>query len=76
MIASHEMGIPTRDYGNDIRRIAREEGFEKAFSFPGFVPVCIRPLFCRGIEPFRWATLARLLPVPQPLRNPGAAVEK
>ena len=58
MVAFHEMGIPTLDYGNNIRQIAREEGLEKAFSFPGFVPAYIRPLFCRGIGPFRWVALS------------------
>ncbi|CUW45342.1 urocanate hydratase [Brucella vulpis] len=51
-------GIPTFDYGNDIRQIALEEGLENAFAFPGFVPAYIRPLFCRGIGPFRWAALS------------------
>ncbi len=58
MIAFHEMGVPTVDYGNNIRQIAKEEGLWKAFSFPGFVPAYIRPLFCRGIGPFRWAALS------------------
>lgn len=58
MVAFHEMGIPTFDYGNNIRQVAKEEGLEKAFSFPGFVPAYIRPLFCRGIGPFRWAALS------------------
>ena len=52
------MGIPTLDYGNNIRQVAKEEGFENAFAFPGFVPSYIRPLFCRGIGPFRWAALS------------------
>ncbi|MCH4541788.1 urocanate hydratase [Ochrobactrum sp. POC9] len=51
-------GIPTVDYGNNIRQIALEEGLENAFDFPGFVPAYIRPLFCRGIGPFRWAALS------------------
>ena len=58
MIAFHRQGIPTVDYGNNIRQMAKEEGLEGAFSFPGFVPACIRPLFCRGIGPFRWAALS------------------
>lgn len=51
-------GIPTVDYGNNIRQMALEEGLENAFDFPGFVPAYIRPLFCRGIGPFRWAALS------------------
>ncbi len=50
--------MPTLDYGNNIRQVAKEEGFENAFAFPGFVPAYIRPLFCRGIGPFRWAALS------------------
>ena len=51
-------GIPTVDYGNNIRQMTLEEGLENAFDFPGFVPAYIRPLFCRGIGPFRWAALS------------------
>jgi len=51
-------GVPTFDYGNNIRQIAREEGLEDAFAFPGFVPAYIRPMFCRGIGPFRWVALS------------------
>ncbi|SIS95863.1 urocanate hydratase [Paracoccus saliphilus] len=51
-------GVPTLDYGNNIRQVAKEEGLENAFAFPGFVPAYIRPLFCRGIGPFRWAALS------------------
>jgi urocanate hydratase len=58
MVAFHDMGIPTVDYGNNIRQMALEEGFENAFAFPGFVPAYIRPLFCRGVGPFRWAALS------------------
>ncbi len=54
----HAMGIPTVDYGNNIRQMALEEGLENAFDFPGFVPAYIRPLFCRGIGPFRWVALS------------------
>ncbi len=54
----HEMGIPTVDYGNNIRQMAFEEGLENAFAFPGFVPAYIRPLFCRGVGPFRWVALS------------------
>jgi len=58
MLAFHEQGIPTFDYGNNIRQVARDEGVENAFDFPGFVPAYVRPLFCRGIGPFRWAALS------------------
>jgi urocanate hydratase len=58
MLAFHRMGIPTVDYGNNIRQMARDEGAADAFEFPGFVPAYIRPLFCRGIGPFRWAALS------------------
>ena len=58
MLAFHDMGIPTVDYGNNIRQMAKEEGCARAFDFPGFVPAYIRPLFCRGIGPFRWAALS------------------
>jgi urocanate hydratase len=58
MIAFQDMGIPTFDYGNNIRQVAKDEGLENAFAFPGFVPAYIRPLFCRGIGPFRWAALS------------------
>ncbi len=58
MVALHEEGIPTVDYGNNIRQVAFEEGFENAFAYPGFVPAYIRPLFCRGIGPFRWVALS------------------
>jgi len=51
-------GVPTVDYGNNIRQMALEEGLENAFDFPGFVPAYIRPLFCRGVGPFRWAALS------------------
>jgi len=51
-------GVPTLDYGNNIRQMALEEGLQDAFAFPGFVPAYIRPLFCRGVGPFRWAALS------------------
>jgi urocanate hydratase len=51
-------GVPVLDYGNNIRQVARDEGLETAFAFPGFVPAYIRPLFCRGIGPFRWCALS------------------
>ncbi|WP_137390970.1 urocanate hydratase [Rhodoligotrophos defluvii] len=58
MVTFHNRGIPTLDYGNNIRQIAKDEGLEDAFAFPGFVPAYIRPLFCRGVGPFRWAALS------------------
>ena len=58
MLAFWEQGIPTLDYGNNIRQMAQDMGVENAFDFPGFVPAYIRPLFCRGIGPFRWAALS------------------
>jgi urocanate hydratase len=58
MLAFHEAGVPTVDYGNNIRQVAKDEGVENAFAFPGFVPAYIRPLFCRGIGPFRWVALS------------------
>jgi urocanate hydratase len=58
MIAFHRMGVPTLDYGNNIRQMAKDEGLTDAFDFPGFVPAYIRPLFCRGVGPFRWAALS------------------
>ena len=58
MLAFHEMGVPTIDYGNNIRQVAFDEGVKNAFDFPGFVPACIRPLFCEGKGPFRWVALS------------------
>ncbi|MFI5013604.1 MAG: urocanate hydratase [Hyphomicrobiales bacterium] len=58
MLDFQRMGVPTLDYGNNIRQMALEEGVGDAFDFPGFVPAYIRPLFCRGIGPFRWAALS------------------
>lgn len=58
MVEFWNRGIPTLDYGNNIRQVAKEEGLENAFAFPGFVPAYIRPLFCRGIGPFRWCALS------------------
>ena len=58
MLDFHRQGIPTVDYGNNIRQMARDEGVADAFDFPGFVPAYIRPLFCRGVGPFRWAALS------------------
>ena len=58
MLAFHRAGVPTIDYGNNIRQMALEEGVADAFDFPGFVPAYIRPLFCRGVGPFRWVALS------------------
>ena len=58
IIGFHERGIPCVDYGNNIRQMALEHGLANAFAYPGFVPAYIRPLFCRGIGPFRWAALS------------------
>ncbi|MDO6585160.1 urocanate hydratase [Salipiger sp. 1_MG-2023] len=58
MVGFWNAGVPTLDYGNNIRQMAQEEGLENAFAFPGFVPAYIRPLFCKGIGPFRWAALS------------------
>lgn len=58
MLGFHGLGIPTVDYGNNIRQMAKEVGVANAFDFPGFVPAYIRPLFCRGVGPFRWAALS------------------
>ena len=58
MVDFWNAGVPTLDYGNNIRQVALDEGLENAFAFPGFVPAYIRPLFCRGIGPFRWAALS------------------
>ena len=58
MLAFARAGVPTFDYGNNIRQVAKDEGVADAFDFPGFVPAYIRPLFCRGVGPFRWAALS------------------
>ncbi len=58
MLEFHKSGVPTFDYGNNIRQMAKDEGVADAFAFPGFVPAYIRPLFCRGIGPFRWVALS------------------
>ncbi len=58
MVEFHRSGVPTFDYGNNIRQIAFDEGVANAFSFPGFVPAYVRPLFCRGVGPFRWVALS------------------
>ncbi len=58
MLDFYKQGIPVVDYGNNIRQVAYDTGVKNAFDFPGFVPAYIRPLFCRGIGPFRWAALS------------------
>jgi urocanate hydratase len=58
MLEFHKQGVPTVDYGNNIRQVAKDEGVANAFDFPGFVPAYIRPLFCRGKGPFRWVALS------------------
>ncbi|NKB27829.1 MAG: urocanate hydratase [Rhodobacteraceae bacterium] len=58
MVDFWNAGVPTLDYGNNIRQVALDEGLDNAFAFPGFVPAYIRPLFCRGIGPFRWCALS------------------
>jgi urocanate hydratase len=69
----HRMGVPTFDYGNNIRQVASEEGLKDAFAFPGFVPAYIRPLFCRGIGPFR---LCALSGDPEDIAKTDAAMKK
>ena len=58
MLGFWNAGVPTFDYGNNIRQVAKDEGLKDAFAFPGFVPAYIRPLFCRGVGPFRWVALS------------------
>jgi len=58
MLAFQKLGIPVFDYGNNIRQVALDEGVQDAFAFPGFVPAYVRPLFCRGVGPFRWVALS------------------
>ncbi|MEX2527068.1 MAG: urocanate hydratase [Gemmatimonadota bacterium] len=58
MLEFHRMGVPTFDYGNNLRQMATDQGLGDAFDFPGFVPAYIRPLFCRGVGPFRWVALS------------------
>ena len=58
MLAYHRQGLPVFDYGNNIRQFAFDEGVKDAFDFPGFVPAYVRPLFCRGVGPFRWVALS------------------
>jgi urocanate hydratase len=58
MLAFQKAGIPVFDYGNNLRQVAFDAGVKDAFAFPGFVPAYVRPLFCRGIGPFRWVALS------------------
>ncbi|HEX2546319.1 MAG TPA: urocanate hydratase [Ramlibacter sp.] len=58
LLEFHRMGIPTVDYGNNLRQVAQDFGVADAFAYPGFVPAYIRPLFCRGVGPFRWVALS------------------
>jgi urocanate hydratase len=58
MLDFHKAGVPVVDYGNNIRQVAKDQGVEDAFAYPGFVPAYVRPLFCRGVGPFRWAALS------------------
>ncbi|MFZ4758258.1 MAG: urocanate hydratase, partial [Burkholderiaceae bacterium] len=58
MLAWHDAGVPVIDYGNNLRQVAQDAGITRAFAYPGFVPACIRPLFCRGKGPFRWVALS------------------
>ena len=73
MLAFHAQGIPTFDYGNNIRQMAKDEGLVHAFDFPGFVPAYVRPLFCRGIGPFRWVALSG---DPEDIRKTDAKVKE
>ena len=73
MVDFWNAGVPTLDYGNNIRQVALDEGLENAFAFPGFVPAYIRPLFCRGIGPFRWCALSG---DPEDIYKTDAAMKK
>ena len=73
MLAFQARGIPVFDYGNNIRQVAYDEGVKNAFDFPGFVPAYVRPLFCRGIGPFRWAALSG---DPEDIRRTDAKVKE
>ncbi|HEY0926355.1 urocanate hydratase [Brevundimonas sp.] len=73
MLDFEAMGIPVTDYGNNIRQVAFDAGVTNAFDFPGFVPAYIRPLFCRGVGPFRWAALTG---DPEDIRKTDAAMKK
>ncbi len=73
MVDFWDAGVPTLDYGNNIRQVALDEGLENAFAFPGFVPAYIRPLFCKGIGPFRWCALSG---DPEDIAKTDAAMKK
>jgi urocanate hydratase len=73
MLDFHSAGIPTFDYGNNIRQVALDQGVGNAFDFPGFVPAYVRPLFCRGIGPFRWVALSG---DPEDIRRTDAKVKE
>ena len=73
MVGFWNAGVPTLDYGNNIRQVAKEEGLENAFAFPGFVPAYIRPLFCKGIGAFRWVALSG---DPEDIRKTDAAMKR
>ena len=73
MVEFWEAGVPTLDYGNNIRQVAKDEGLENAFAFPGFVPAYIRPLFCKGVGPFRWCALSG---DPEDIYKTDAAMKK
>jgi urocanate hydratase len=73
MLDFHAAGIPTFDYGNNIRQVALDQGVANAFDFPGFVPAYVRPLFCRGIGPFRWVALSG---DPEDIRRTDAKVKE
>ena len=73
MLDFQAAGVPVVDYGNNIRQVAFDEGVTNAFDFPGFVPAYIRPLFCRGVGPFRWAALTG---DPEDIRKTDAAMKR
>jgi urocanate hydratase len=73
MLEFKKRGVPTVDYGNNIRQVAKDEGVANAFDFPGFVPAYIRPLFCRGVGPFRWVALSG---DPEDIRQTDAKVKE
>ena len=73
MVDFWNAGVPTLDYGNNIRQMALDEGLQNAFAFPGFVPAYIRPLFCKGIGPFRWVALSG---DPEDIRKTDAAMKR
>ncbi|HVZ44353.1 MAG TPA: urocanate hydratase [Ramlibacter sp.] len=73
MLEFHAMGVPTVDYGNNLRQVAHDFGVANAFDYPGFVPAYIRPLFCRGVGPFRWVALSG---DPQDIRGTDAKMKE